>query len=111
MKKLKCKLCDTIVDFPKKDKITCKCENLTLDAKERVIICAKGESSYCMIDDEGCDIVNEVKPKPTRQELLELLKGIRENIEKLPQEALGTSINHYDLLSLILVLEGLFEAS
>lgn len=110
MKKIKCLKCDTVVDFPNKGMLACKCENLTLNAEERIVVCNGGETSFCAIDDEGNHILNQPKEKPTKQELLILLKGMRENIESLPPNAQASYITHYDLISLILLLEGLFAA-
>lgn len=110
MKKIKCNVCDIVMDFPETGLVSCKCENLTLNANERVVLCEKGESSYCMKDDLEDNEEPKNTEKPTKQELLGMLKEMRENIEKLPQHAQGTPVTNYDLLSLILVLEGLFAS-
>ena len=109
MKKLKCKKCEVVLDYPKEGEIQCNCGNLTLNAKERVIVCNHGEPSFCTIDDEGNEITNPISNLP-KHELLQMLKSMRENIERLPSHAQSAAVNHYDLLALLVLLESLFEA-
>ena len=48
--------------------------------------------------------------KPSKKDLLDMLKEMNNNIEKLPPHALITSISHYDFSALLILLTALFEA-
>ena len=81
--------------------------------------------NFLRIDDDGNEILVKVlnpdnppqqpvkdvqSPRPNREELLQMLDGMRENIERLPPHALAGPINHYDFSSLLLLLSALFKA-
>ncbi len=48
--------------------------------------------------------------KPTREELIEMLDEMNNNIERLPAHALIQPINHYDLSALLILLSAIFKA-
>lgn len=55
--------------------------------------------------------MEEIKsPRPTKQELIEMLDLMQSNIEGLPPAAMTLPINHYDFSSLLLLLSALFKA-
>jgi len=45
-----------------------------------------------------------MQEKPTKIELLEMLKSMQDNIERLPPYALVSPISHYDFCALIILL-------
>lgn len=53
--------------------------------------------------------MEEIK-KPTKKELLEMLKEMADNIERLPVNAQLNPITHYDFWSLIALLSEVFKA-
>lgn len=50
-------------------------------------------------------------PKPTKQELLEMLDEMIKNIERLPSYAMLTPITHYDHCSLLILLSSILRSS
>lgn len=48
--------------------------------------------------------------KPSREELIEMLDEMNNNIEKLPSHAWITPINHYDFSALLILLSALFKS-
>lgn len=48
--------------------------------------------------------------KPSKKELIEMLDEMNNNIEKLPQHALVTAINHYDFSALLILLSAIFKS-
>jgi hypothetical protein len=45
-----------------------------------------------------------------KKELLDILKEMYANIDKMPPDGMMSSVNHYDLSSLLLLLVAWFEA-
>ncbi len=52
--------------------------------------------------------VNE--KKPTREELLRMLDNMIKSYEDLPPLAMSTSITHYDMLSLMMLISSIMSA-
>jgi len=52
----------------------------------------------------------ESYPKPTKQELLEMLDEMRKRIEELPMNAMFSPVTHADLCSLIMLMSAIFKA-
>jgi hypothetical protein len=111
---IKCKLCDSEMLQKEGDVITCKCGEVTLDGINKRIICQKRASNYIEVDDEGHKIVSDVdidvKTKPDRQELLDMLSNMINSIDKLPPQAMGTYVTHYDLFSALMIVSELFRS-
>jgi hypothetical protein len=122
----KCKLCDSIIEsFHKFDYVTCKCSEISVSGGTDLMECgARDWENFVRIDDAGkeisikiVDINNDITPpsdtsitKPSKSELLEMLNNMAKNIEDLPSSAMIQPVTHYDLLSLLLLLQALFEA-
>ena len=54
--------------------------------------------------------MTEEIPKPTKSELIEMIKEMNDNIEKLPPNALIMPINHYDFSALLILLYAIHKA-
>lgn len=76
--------------------------------------------NFLRVDDQGNEIIvtikGDVKPidkepqtKPSKKELIDMLDEMIANIERLPKEAMSSSINHYDLCSLLILLSSIFR--
>lgn len=71
------------------------------------------------VDDDGNEMPVVLKDhenttdihKPTKQEILAMIDGMIDNIERLPPEAMSQAINHYDFVSALLLFSSLFKAS
>jgi len=48
--------------------------------------------------------------KPTRKELIDMIRMMQENIEALPPGAMSLPITHYDFCSLLMLLSEIFKA-
>jgi hypothetical protein len=48
--------------------------------------------------------------KLSKKDLVQMLDEMINNIERLPTEAMTTPINHYDFVSLIMLLSSIFKA-
>lgn len=120
----KCKLCKDIIEsFHSTDYMMCKCGEIVVDGGSAMRCGANNFDNFIRVDDEGNEIIptikscndnvkpldNEVK-KPSREELLKMLESMIENIERLPSHAMTTSIDHYDLLSFMMLVSALFRS-
>ena len=56
------------------------------------------------------NILMENNNKPSKKELIDMLKEMNNNIEKLPPHAQVMPTNHYDFSALLILLTALFEA-
>lgn len=118
----KCKLCESIIEsFHSTDMVQCKCGEISVDGGEALYCAAKDWHNFLRVDDMGNIIIPKIKTKeevnpiessskPTKKELLDILDCMVKNMEELPQNALVSSINHYDLLSVLILLSSIFRA-
>lgn len=126
----KCKLCLSIVEsFHEHDYVGCKCGEIAIDGGDKYLrASAKDFRNFLRVDDEGNEIIvkvvdDEAKPekdgskdanenpgKPSRKELLDELKVMIDNIEKLPSHALALPITHYDFVSALMLLSAIFRS-
>ena len=126
----KCKLCLSIIEsFHDHDYVSCKCGEISIDGGHSLLrASAKDFRNFLRVDDDGNEIIVKVvddntqsekntenkddqQPiKPNRKELLEELKGMIENIEKLPAHALSLPISHYDFVSALMLLSAIFRS-
>lgn len=51
-----------------------------------------------------------LQEKPKKEELMQMLTEMINSYDRLPQHALISPITHYDMLSLLLLLSGLFRS-
>lgn len=120
----KCNICKSIIEsFHSTDYVECKCGEISVDGGLAMKCAAKNFDNFLRVDDEDHEIIpkiksrsDDVKPldngthKPSKDELLKMLDDMIENIERLPNYAMTTPIDHYDLLSALLLLSALFRA-
>jgi HKD family nuclease len=118
----KCKLCESIIEsFHSTDYVSCKCDEISVSCGEALYCAAKDWNNFIRVDDIGNAIVPTIKDtsstlslqteyaeRPTKKQLLDILHDMITNMENLPQNALTGYINHYDLLSVLLLVESLF---
>ena len=110
MPKIRCKLCESILESVTKKNITCTCGEVTLDGYNELIHVKKSPLNAVEIDNEGNPIEHKqakIQEKPTRKELISELDRMRESFENLPQQAMASPINHYDFASLLLLLSAI----
>lgn len=121
----KCKLCQSILEsFHDQDYVSCKCGEIAIDGGTSKLLCyAKDFKNFLRIDDQGNEIIVKVvddnakpteeaqdNPKPTIRDMLVMLDDMIANIERLPEHAMTTPVNHYDLSSALLLVSALFKA-
>lgn len=126
----KCKLCLSIIEsFHEHDYVGCKCGEIAIDGGDKYLrASAKDFRNFLRVDDHGDEIIvkvvnddaqgeekssqnaDENPCKPNRKELLDELKVMIENIEKLPTHALSLPITHYDFVSALMLLSAIFRS-
>lgn len=108
----KCKVCEAIIEsLTVKDEVGCKCGQISVSGGERLLCAALNWDNFLRIDDNDNEIKPTVvdKPDPTLSELLEELDGLIQRIDEMPQQAMIVSINHYDHISLLILLSSMFR--
>ena len=109
----KCKACESIIEsLNARDECACKCGQISVSGGDRMGCAAVDWSNFLRVDDEGNTIVPQVqdKPLPTRQDFLDALDEMITRIEDMPQQAMIVSINHYDFVSLLILLSSIFRS-
>lgn len=116
----KCKLCNEIIEsFHRYDIVKCKCGEIYIEGGSDFYKAGCSDwANFIRIDDNDKEVPitvvddpNEFKKveddrPPTRQEKLEMLKGMIESYERLPNNAMSNPVSNYDLAaSLLLVYE------
>lgn len=120
--KAKCKLCESVIEsFHVTDYVMCKCGEIAVDGGEALYCYAKNFENFIRVDDEGKEVSVSVKdnvlsqktetetPKRTKNEVLSTVKEMISQIESMPANAMTASLNHYDYLSLLLLLSSALE--
>ncbi len=117
----KCKLCQSIIEsFHSTDYVSCKCGEISVDGGEALKCAANDWKNFVRVDDNGSEIMVKIKedvnpldiqelPKPTKRELLNMLEEMAKNIENLPQAAMLSPVNHYDLYSALILISSIFN--
>lgn len=121
----KCKLCNSIIEsFHHMDYVLCKCEEIFVDGGSALKCGAKSWENFLRIDDKDNIIVPRViekdeiimdekteEPKEplSKKYLLDRLNEMIKSYENLPQSALTLPINHYDFISLMLLIQAFLE--
>lgn len=117
----KCKLCNSIIEsFFQGDTVFCKCGEIAVIDGPAMRMYPIGSLNFLRVDDEGNEIVvkyksdEEIKEnaqsteespeKLSKNKILEELKAIINTYENLPQHAMISPINHYDLLNCMLLI-------
>ena len=126
----KCKLCQEIIEsFHRYDCVSCKCGEISVDGGQDYCRCMAGDwANFIRIDNEGNEVIPRIvdeekaldelvkegqergdyETKLTKKDLVDMLKAQAEAIERMPPVALSSYVTNYDLLSLLLVLSGIF---
>src|ERR1700676_3443907 len=112
----KCKLCGHVLEsLAQYDYVACSCGEISISGGPVTLEAgAKHWENFLRLDDQDNEIIvtvkgekqEDVKPldKPTRDEMLKMLEEMVKSIEALPQAAMATPVNQYDLQSLLLLL-------
>lgn len=124
----KCKKCNSVIEsFHDADYVTCKCGEISVSGGNKLYCAAIDWNNFCRVDDQDNEImvsvktiesqkqpISEIQPKPsskpTKKELVDMLKMMIDNIEKLPEYVMMTPISHYDHLSALLLLLAIFKS-
>jgi len=116
----KCKLCLSVIEsYHSTYLVLCKCGEISVEAGESMKCWAKNWLNFIRIDDEGNEVIPTIKGvqetidivKPTRKEMLEMLDEMISSVERLPDHAKLSSINHYDYCALMMLLAQIFKTS
>lgn len=122
----KCKKCESIIEsFHRHDYVTCACGEISVDGGQDYYRCrATDWNNFLRVDDEGNVIVPVIKdkiteqekeespvcaPKPTKEELMSLLDEQIKSYEKMPSNAVNSSVTHYDLLGFMYLMQSILS--
>lgn len=121
----KCKLCNDIIESKHEhDYVTCKCGEISVDGGTEYYKCLfKKHENFLRVDDEGNEIIIkyedkskepnlkplDIEKKLNRNDLLDMLSLMVEDIEKLPPHAMFAPVNHSDFAALILLLSSILR--
>lgn len=109
----KCKACEWIIEsLNSRDECSCKCGQISVSGGDRMGCAAVDWSNFLRVDDEGNVIVptiTDVNPI-CKADLLDALDDLIKRIEEMPQQAMIVSINHYDFVSLLILLSSIFRS-
>lgn len=108
----KCKKCESIIESTSLgDIVYCKCGEISVSGGDKLGCAAKDWNSFLRVDDEGNVIVPTIQeaPKPTKEDFIKALDEMIKSIEAMPPNAMVISINHYDFLSLLVLLQSIFS--
>lgn len=109
----KCKACESIIEsLNHRDEVICKCGQISVSGGDRLGCSALNWDNFLRVDDEGNVIKPTIKEKApvTRADLLDALDDLIKRIEEMPQQAMVVSINHYDFVSLLILLSSIFRS-
>lgn len=119
----KCKLCNSIIEsFTLYDYVICACEEISISGGAYELNCsAKDFANFVRVDDQGNELTvtvvekkdNDISPSNTlnKKELIDMLEEMVKSIEHLPQEAMTSSINHYDFASALLLIISILRST
>lgn len=108
----KCKQCESIIEsLSLQDECSCKCGQISVSGGDKMGCAAINWSNFLRVDDENNVIVPTIKeqPKVTREDFLNALDDMIARIEAMPKQAMIISINHYDYVSLLILLSSIFR--
>lgn|SRR6185503_7547941 len=108
----KCKACESIIEsLNARDECSCKCGKISVSGGDRMGCAAVDWSNFLRVDDEGNVIVPSITDKPPlcKADLLDSLEEMIKRIEEMPQQAMVVAINHYDFISLLILLSSIFK--
>lgn len=109
----KCKLCGFIIEsVHEKDMCECNCGEISVMGGSKLGCSSKNWNNFLRVDDEDNVIVPTIKEAPqkvTKEDLLDALDEMVKRIESMPPNAMVASINHYDFVSLLMLLSSIFR--
>ena len=122
----KCKLClDIVESFHPTDLCACKCGEIGVYGGHAMYAQANDFANFVRVDDLDNEIAVKYKRKGdpgktddppaeppekiTRHELIDMLDRMIQNIDNLPEHAKMSPINHYDLVSFMLVISNILK--
>lgn len=118
----KCKLCQDIIEsLSQHDFVSCSCGEISIDggtAYYRVSV--KDFKNFLRVDDEGNEIVvifddkeEFMPPEPTektsKQELMDIVDSMIDDIERLPDHAKSHHMTQYDSAALLMLMKRFLE--
>lgn len=110
----KCKKCEGIIESVSlRDTVSCACGEIEVSGGEKLGCASRDWGNFLRIDDLGNVIVPEIKEriaKPSRSDLIAALDDMVERIESMPKNAMVVAINHYDYVTLLMLLSALFKS-
>jgi len=120
----KCKLCQSIIEsFYETDYVECKCCNISVSGGLRMECAAIDWTNFIRVDDQGNEIIPKViekakedvkqlynEEKPSKEKLLEMLDEMIKSYENLPDNAKYSPVNHYDMLSVLLLVSSILRS-
>ena len=121
----KCKLCGDIIEsFHRHDFVSCKCEEISIDGGQQYYRCAaKNWDNFLRLDDDNNEIpIKVITEEPKQSEpvkepetltldiKLSMLDEMIKGIERMPDHALSTPINHYDYLAMLTLMREIFKS-
>ncbi len=112
----KCKKCGIVLEsLDENTWVYCQCGEIGISGGTNAFRCyASDFINFLRVDDEGNEIIVTVQTPETpkeisSEELIKELDHMIETIEKLPDNAKLTAINHYDFCSLLYLLSFMFK--
>lgn len=122
----KCKLCHNVIESKSElDYVACGCGEIYVSGGTELMRCGANDwKNFVRVDDQGNEIIPSIQNStekdiidpsnrqnvPTKSELLKMFDEFIKSIETLPQIAMNTSINHYDLLSVLMLISAIFRS-
>lgn len=109
----KCKACESIIEsLSHQDEVSCKCGQISVSGGDRLGCAAINWNNFLRVDDEGHVITPQIQEKApiTRDDMLSALDEMIKRIEEMPANAMVVSINHYDFVSLLILLSSIFRS-
>ncbi len=109
----KCKACESIIEsMNSQDECGCACGKISVSGGDKMGCAATDWSLFLRVDDENNVIVPNIKEAApvTKEDLLLALDDMIHRIEEMPKQAMIISINHYDFVSLLILLSSIFRS-
>ena len=108
----KCKKCESIIESKGHNDLQhCSCGEISVNGGDKLGCSAMDWNNFLRVDDEGNIVVPTIQqaPKVTKEDFLQALDEMIRRIEEMPQHAMVVSINHYDFVSLLVLLASIFR--
>jgi hypothetical protein len=128
----KCRQCETIIEsFHSTHLMFCKCGKIGVDGGDALKCMADDWNDFIRVDDDGNEIIPKInnpipdlvnqfgiadlnsldtQGKPSKEELLKILDEMIKSYESLPDNAMYGPINHFDMLSVLLLVSSILRS-